>query len=387
MSSPRFLVAPDSYKESMSAAAASEAMERGIKSVFEDAAVVRMPMADGGEGLVQILTPAMGGRLVEITVLDPLGYPTRAHFGWIEGSSTAVIECAEGCGIHLVSKEDRDPSKATTFGVGQIVLKALEFEPQTIIFGLGGSATNDGGTGMLQALGARFFDSKGNLIPTTGNPVTQIAGGSVDFSNLDPRLANTKFVAACDVDNPLTGPNGASAVFGPQKGADPQMISELDQALGQLGKLMEAELGKELMEVPGTGAAGGLGLAILGPLKGELRRGIDVVLDAWKIDDYLPRTDFVFTGEGKIDGQTSKGKTPWGVAKRAAKHGVPTIAFAGSLAPGWELVEDDFAAIVAIVPGVTDLPTALAQGEENLQVSAATACKLIKAGWQHTEGA
>lgn len=428
----KFILAPDSFKESMSAAEAADAMERGVRSVFADAEVIAMPMADGGEGLTEILTKAMGGELVEVEVCGPMrgkpgygqvreGYAgapgkgdadaagleldapelaptqvdeggcasedaspspasgtTMAKFGWIEDRRSVVIECAEACGIHLVPQEQRDPMKANTYGVGQLIAKALDYEPDTIIFGLGGSATNDGGAGMLQALGARLFDAEGEEIGSDDNPIAHLAGGRLDLSKLDRRLASTKFVAACDVDNPLTGPNGASAIFGPQKGADPKMVQVLDEALGEYGALLEAALGSDLADVPGTGAAGGLGIAILGPLDGKLERGIEVVLDSWRIDEALPGTDFVFTGEGKIDGQTRQGKTPWGVAKRAAQFDVPTIAFAGKLGSDWESLTDTFHDMVQIASDDTDLATALAQGPQNLEASVAQVCQCLK---------
>ncbi|TFB93798.1 MULTISPECIES: glycerate kinase [unclassified Cryobacterium] len=372
----KFVLAPDSFKESMTAAEAAAAMERGIRSVFPDAVCIAAPMADGGEGTADALVAALGGTLITAEVQDALGRTVPATYGFVAAEGLAVIEIAAAAGIHLVAVADRDPRIASTFGVGRLIADALDRGARRFIVGLGGSVTNDGGAGMLQALGARLLDVGGAELPRGGAGLARLA--RIDLSGFDPRLAGTSFRIACDVTNPLLGPSGASRVFGPQKGADESAVVELDAALGVFASVVTSMTRREVATVAGAGAAGGLGAAFLAFFDSTMQRGVDVVMEAAHLSESMAGADIVFTGEGSIDAQTLGGKTPLGVAETAARHGVPVIAFAGRVGEGAEaLYGHGFAALVPIVPGVCTLAEALAAGAANLEKAVATTCRLL----------
>ena len=373
----RFVLAPDSFKESMTARAAALAMRAGVLRVFPDADCVLAPLADGGEGTVEALLAATGGTAVTRRVTGPLGRPVDAVFGYVAADHLAIIEVAAAVGLGLVEPAARDPRHATTAGVGQLIRHALDLGARRFIVGLGGTGTNDAGAGMLQALGASLVDAAGGELPPGGAALARLA--SIDLAGLDPRLRTARFEIASDVCNPLLGTDGASQVFGPQKGASPAVVVELDAALGVFAEVVRERLGLEIALLPGAGAAGGLGAALLGVLGAGLDRGIDVVIRATGLSERIIGADAVFTGEGSLDAQTLLGKAPLGVAQLAARHGVPVVAFGGRLGEGAQsLVEHGFSAVVPIVGGVCDLSTALRDGPRNLERAVEMVCRLIR---------
>ncbi len=372
----RVLCCPDSFKESMSAVEAAAALARGVERVWPDADVVSCPLADGGEGTVSALMAAMGGELLQIPTSDALGNPIVGTIGFVPERSLAVVEVASACGIELIPPDRRDAEAASTFGVGQLLLAALELGAREVIVGLGGSATTDAGSGMLAALGVRFRDADGVELSPGGASLERLA--EVDISGLDARLAGIRWRAACDVDNPLLGSEGAAVVFAPQKGASPESVVRLDAALSRWADVTEDALGVSVRDLPGAGAAGGLGAAFVAFLAADLTPGIDLVLDAVGFESLVGGVDVVFTGEGSVDSQSSSGKVPWGVARRAAQVGVPVIVFGGRVDPDVEI--PGVAALVSILHDVTDLSVALEQGTENLERAAATVCRLLGLG-------
>ncbi|WP_268626010.1 glycerate kinase [Paenibacillus alvei] len=377
----KFVIAPDSFKESLSAWEACQAIGRGLGRVFPEAELVYVPMADGGEGTVQSLVDATSGRIVRTTVTGPLGTPVEGFYGVLGDGKSAVIEMAAASGLALVPPAQRNPLVTTTRGMGELILSALNEGVETIILGLGGSATNDGGAGMAQALGVRLLAEDGKEIGDGGGEVGRIA--HIDLGGVDPRLAKVKFVAACDVDNPLIGEWGASAVFGPQKGATPEMVKQLDANLAHYAAKLREDVGCDVAHMPGAGAAGGLGAGVVAFLQAELKRGVDIVIDATGLADHAVDADVVITGEGKIDGQTIYGKTPIGVAKTAKLHGVPVIGIAGTLAAGHEVVhEHGIDMVFTIVPGVTTLEEALGQAADNMERTAYNIGMALKLGIQ-----
>jgi glycerate kinase len=360
----------------MSARVAAAAMERGVLSIFADAECVLVPMADGGEGTVDALVEAMAGELVVADASDGLGRPIRAQYGFVADERLAIIEMASAAGIDLVTVADRDPRVASTFGVGQLLVDALNRGAHRFIVGLGSSVTNDGGAGMLQALGARLLDAEGGELLAGGAALSRL--DQIDLSGLDPRLAAAEFQIASDVTNPLLGPTGASAIFGPQKGADDATVVELDAALGHWAEVVTVTTGRDVAHLPGSGAAGGLGFAFLAFFQTELLRGIDVVMSVKRLPDRIAGANYVLTGEGSVDAQTASGKTLLGVAEVAAQHGVPVIAFAGAIGDGAEtLYALGFNALVPITQGVSDRTRALAEGPLNLERAVATTCRLL----------
>lgn len=370
------ICAPDSFKESMSAPDAARAMERGIRRALPGAQVVRVPVADGGEGTCATLAEALGGTMVEVPCTDAVGRPVRGAIAHIPAEGLAVIEVASACGLELIEPGRRDARFASTRGVGDLVRAALDLGATTLLVGLGGSATNDAGAGMLSALGARFLDADGAVLPDGGAALVDLA--AVDLTGLDPRLAGVEVRVACDVDNPLVGPRGASAVFGPQKGADAAAVALLDRALTRWADVVEPAVGRSVRDVPGAGAAGGLGAALLAFGRTTLESGADLVMDAVGLDAHLAGADLVLTGEGSLDAQSAAGKVPVKVAQRAASAGVPALVFAGRLDA--EVEADPPPGVVAAVPivrGVTDLPRALAEGPDNLERATAMVCRLL----------
>lgn len=323
------VIAPDSFKESLSALDVARAIEAGFREVFPDAHYLKVPVADGGEGTVQALIDATGGTRRTLTVTGPTGTAIEAAYGLTESTGLAVIEMAAASGLERVPVDARDPRVTTTFGTGQLIRDALDAGARHFVIGLGGSATNDGGAGLLQALGVRLLDADGRDLGPGGAALARLA--RIDVAGLDPRLAACRIDVACDVTNPLVGPTGASAVFGPQKGATPAMVEELDRCLRRFAEVIHRDLGKDVADIPGTGAAGGLGAALLAVLGARLRPGCEVVTDAIELERLVAGADLVITGEGRTDGQTLYGKTPVGVARVAARCGVPVIGLSGAL--------------------------------------------------------
>ncbi|MCB0912672.1 MAG: glycerate kinase [Propionibacteriaceae bacterium] len=369
----KVVLAPDSFKESMSAAEAAAAMARGVRAVVPDADCVEVPMADGGEGTTEALVAALGGGWRTVASTDALGRPIEARYGISDG--LAVIEVAAAVGIGLVAPADRDVMMSGSRGVADLVRDALDAGVTRLVVGLGGSATTDGGAGLLAGLGVRWLDADGHELAPT--PAGLAALDRVDASGLDPRLATTSVDLACDVTNPLLGAEGAAAVFGPQKGATPDQVPVLDATLARVADALVAAGLPDVRDLPGSGAAGGLGAAFLA-LGARMRRGVEVVAEAAHLDEAVAGAGLVLTGEGSLDRQTLSGKTPAGVAEVAARAGVPVIAFAGRLGDGAdELVGRGFAAVVPITTGPCDLATALAEGPANLERAVATALRLV----------
>jgi glycerate kinase len=332
----KIVLAPDSFKGSLSALEVCQAMERGIRRVEGEAEIISVPMADGGEGTVRSLVDATGGKIISKMVTGPLGEQVEAFFGMTGDGEMAVIEMAAASGLPLVPEKKRDPSITTTYGTGELILAALDEGCKKIIIGIGGSATNDGGAGMAQALGYRFLDEQGKDLPFGGAALKHLA--EIDSLGKDPRLSDLTVIAACDVTNPLIGPDGASAVYGPQKGATPEMVKELDEALSIFAQVIKKELGMEVADLPGSGAAGGLGAGLVTFLQARLEPGVKIISEAVALRDKMDGADLVITGEGRIDGQTVKGKTPIGVARVAKTREIPVLAVAGSIGSGAELV-------------------------------------------------
>jgi glycerate kinase len=375
----KVIFAPDSFKESLSAPAVAAALARGFQRVIPQLEAVLLPVADGGEGTTEALVSATGGQLFEQVVTDPLGRPITAQWGLLGGQTEpmAVIETAAASGLHLLTLDERNPCLTSTFGTGELVRAALDAGVRRFIIGLGGSATNDAGAGFLQALGAQLLDQAGQALRPGGLALSGLQ--QIDLSQLDPRLASCRFEVACDVNNPLTGIKGASAVFGPQKGADAQMVAALDAALSHFAKLAEPVTGRDFSLLPGAGAAGGLGAALTGFLNAELRSGIDIVLDALDFDSYLNGAQLVITGEGRIDSQTIHGKTPIGVARRAKQQGLPVVAVAGSVSADAAVVyQHGIDTVFSIMQGVATLPQALQEASSNLERTAESIARL----WQ-----
>lgn len=363
----QLLIAPDSFKESMSALEAANAIEQGFKRVFnQDLRCVKLPMADGGEGTSQSLHDALNGRWKTITVTGPLGYPVHATYSIGNQGKTAVIEMAEASGLGLVPIDLRNPLKTTTYGTGELIIDALNEGVTHIILGIGGSATNDGGAGCIQALGGRLRDEKGREIPFGGGALQQLA--SIDLSSLDERLKSVQIEVACDVDNPLLGDKGATFVYGPQKGATSKQCVQLESALSHYHDIIKKFLHRDVSMIPGAGAAGGFGAGLLATLNIQLKPGIDVVLSATQFEKHVKQCDLVITGEGKIDAQTIFGKTPIGVAKVAQAHHKPVIAVAGTIGEGYEAVyEHGIDAVFSIASRPMPLSDALSRGPELLE--------------------
>lgn len=361
----RYLCAPDSFKESLTAMEAARAMAQGIENADHDAEVRCLPMADGGEGTARALVDATGGSMRAMPVHDPLGRPVEGHFGLLADGTTAVVETAEASGLALLEAKERNPLIASSYGTGELMLAAVRSGAKRIIVGLGGSATNDAGAGLLQALGVRLLDKNGNDLAHGGAALANLT--TIDISTMDPALKNVAITAACDVTNPLTGPTGASAVFGPQKGASKDDVATLDAALAHFAQVIDSQLGVAVNDVPGAGAAGGIGAALKGFLNAEFRPGIAIVIEQSGLDAAAQWADVVFTGEGSIDFQTKFGKTPAGVAETAKRHGKPVIAVAGHIGTGIdELHEVGIDAVFGIAPGAASLSELLADAAANV---------------------
>ena len=365
----KIVIAPDSYKESLTAMEVAVAIENGFRHVLPEAEYIKLPMADGGEGTVQSLVDATGGVIINHKVTGPLGDQVDAFYGLMGDGKVAIIEMAAASGLHLVASEQRNPLQTTTFGTGELIKAVLDKGVEHIIVGIGGSATNDGGLGMAQALGIKMLDTYGKEIGYGGGSLARLA--TIDMSDLDPRLASIKLEVACDVDNPLCGPKGASAVFGPQKGATPEMVKQLDANLAHYAGIIKTQLGADVKDMAGAGAAGGLGAALLGLLNASLRPGIDIVMDAVNLSDIIADADLVITGEGRIDSQTIHGKTPIGVARTAKKFNKPVIGIAGCLSNDCHVVHaHGIDAVFSVVPRSVSLAEALEEAAVNVELTA-----------------
>ena len=391
----RVVIASDSFKESLSAEGVCQAIARGVLDAVPDAEVAVCPMADGGEGTVDALVAATGGSAIATEVCGPLGEPVRATWGMLgtqsedgatgpsqeDGpSAAAVIEMAAASGLPLVPPDQRDPTLTTTYGTGQLVAAALDQGARRIILGIGGSATNDGGAGCAQALGVRFVDADGKALPQ------ELSGGvlkrvhAIDIAGRDGRLADCEVLVACDVDNPLCGPRGAAAVYAPQKGASPERVAQLDDALAHLADVIERDLGCDVRNLPGAGAAGGLGAGLVAFLDATLRPGIEIVTDVVGLADRLAGADLVITGEGRLDAQSMMGKVVYGVGNAAARANVPVVAICGSIGDG---ADDSLALIRAyfsIIDRPMDLADALSDAERLLRQTAANVMRVFRPG-------
>lgn len=385
----KIVIAPDSFKESLSALEVANAIEQGLRQVIPDCDIVKIPVADGGEGTVQSMVDATGGSIVSLEVMGPLGHRVQAHYGILgnlsnsdsnndsdsrsnDGSATvpntgaiAVIEMASASGLHHVPREQRNPLMTTSYGTGELICDALNRGIKHIILGLGGSATNDGGAGMAQALDILLLDSQGKTLPSGGAALANLA--QIDVSNAHPLLRECSFEVACDVDNPLCGERGASAIFGPQKGATPSMVKQLDLALAHYADVIARNGMTDHREHAGAGAAGGMGLGVMAFLNAELKPGVEIVMKTVGLADKIRGADLVITGEGRIDGQTVFGKTPMGVLKQAQLQGIPTIGIAGCLGDNADAILDHgMAAIFPIIPHLSPLDDVLANAKLNL---------------------
>ncbi|WP_148051780.1 glycerate kinase [Atlantibacter hermannii] len=373
----KIVIAPDSWKESLSALEVATAIEDGFRQIFPDAEVVKIPMADGGEGTVEAMVAATQGRIVTLSVTGPLGEPVEAFYGLSGDEKQAFIEMAAASGLESVPTARRDPRITTSWGTGELIRHALDAGVRHIIIGLGGSATNDGGAGMVQALGAGLLDAQGEQIAGGGEALSQLE--HIDTRRLDPRLAECRIEVACDVTNPLTGEEGATAVFGPQKGATPDMVRQLDEALTHYGKIIERDLDKSVLTLKGGGAAGGMGVALYAFCGAELRQGVEIVTEALSLDAAVRHADLVITGEGRIDSQTIHGKVPIGVARVAKRYDIPVIGIAGSLTTDVGVVYDHgLDAIFSVIPRICTLDEALENAADNLRMNARNIAAVMK---------
>jgi glycerate kinase len=370
----RIVVAPDSFKDCLTAHAVAEAISVGLRRALPSASVDLVPMADGGQGTVAAVLASTGGERRTARVTGPLGQPVEATFALLQNRRLGLMEMASASGLELVPSGRRDPMKTTTLGTGELMRAVLDSGVERLLIGIGGSATNDGGIGMAQALGYRILDAQGRDVPPGGEGLLKVA--TIDPTHRDPRLGKIPIDVACDVTNPLTGPDGASAVYGPQKGANPAMVESLDQGLAKLATLVERDLGCS-MDAPGAGAAGGLGGGLVAFASARLRRGVDIVIDAVGLRERLRDADLCVTGEGRMDEQSSFGKTASGVAETARSMGVPVVALVGSRAGQTDALHAlGVSAIFDITPGPIDLAHALAQAPENLAYAAEQVIRL-----------
>ncbi|GAX00706.1 glycerate kinase family protein [Secundilactobacillus silagei] len=375
----KFVIAPDSFKGGMTAKQAADAIQTGLNKIFPEAIFEKIPMADGGEGTVQSLVDATNGRIIRKQVTGPLDSPVQSEYGILGDQETAVIEMSSASGIQFVNNQTHNPLITTTYGTGELMLDAMKQGIKQIILGIGGSATNDGGAGMAQALGAKLYDQDDHELGFGGGELGKLS--HIDISTIDSSVTKTKIIIASDVTNPLVGSDGASAVFGPQKGATPEMVKILDANLQHYADIIKRDLHQDLANRPGAGAAGGLGTGLLAFTNSEMQKGIDIVVEYSHLKQRTENADFVFTGEGGIDFQTKFGKTPYGVAqatKSVAPH-APVIVLAGNVGKGVDSLYDQNAidAIFPIVPGVTTLDKAIADGPKNLAVLAENVGRLI----------
>ncbi|MEB8267328.1 glycerate 3-kinase [Klebsiella grimontii] len=377
----KIIIAPDSFKESVSASRCAQAIKAGFVSIFPQAECVCLPIADGGEGTVEAMVEATDGKMVMLPVMGPMGDFVGAFYGLSGDGQTAFIEMAAASGLMLVPAGERNPLRATSYGTGELIRHALDAGVRHIILGIGGSATVDGGMGMAQALGARFLDERGESVGLGGGALQRLV--KIDLSDLDPRLHDCRIEVACDVDNPLLGERGAAAVFGPQKGACIEMVAVLERGLQNYARVMLAATGQDVAPMVGGGAAGGMGAAARVFLNATLKSGIDIVLEAVHLEEALRDADLVITGEGRMDSQTVGGKAPVGVARIAKKYAIPVIGIAGVLGDGVEAVhQHGIDAVFSILPALAPLAEVLDRGEQNLYACARNIACAIKLGQQ-----
>lgn len=375
----KIVIAPDSFKESMTALEAAKAIEEGFKHVLPEAEYVKVPMADGGEGTVQSIIDATGGTLKELTVTGPLGKPVKAFYGLSGDKKIAVIEMAASSGLDKVDPKDKNPLLTTTYGFGELIKDALNEGVEEILLGIGGSATNDGGAGMIMSLGGKLLDANKEPISPTGQGLKDLY--SIDISGIHPRVSEVSIRVACDVDNPLTGKQGASHIYGPQKGGTSEQINTLDENLSHFAQVIREYMDKDIEHTPGAGAAGGLGGGILAFLNGKLERGGDLLVDMLDLEEKIKGADLVITGEGGINHQTIFGKTPIAVSQVAKKYDVPTIAFAGCLNKGYDNIFDEgIHAAFSIIPEFSSIEEALSSGYKNLKNTSMNCAKVLKIG-------
>ena len=341
----KIVVASDSFKGSLTSLEVAAGAEQGIHEVFPECEVVKVNVADGGEGTMDALRSTLGGQGVTVAAADPLGRPRDVSYVVLSDGKTAVIEMSAASGLPLLEPQERNPMLTSTFGTGEMIVDALSRGCRRFLVGIGGSATNDAGMGMLEALGFRFIDKDGKVLPGRGESMSEVV--DIDMSHVSPEVKESEFIIACDVDSPFCGPRGAAYVFSPQKGADPQMVAELDAGMEHLAEVIARVVGKDIKDVPGAGAAGGLGGGFLAFLNSRLERGIEMVLDAIAFDDIIRGSDLVITGEGRVDSQTLTGKTPYGIMKRAQKQNIRTVAIGGSVKLG---DDDDVSGFDSIWP-------------------------------------
>ena len=375
----KILVAPQEFKGSISALSVAEAAETGVMRVFPEAEVVLCPVADGGDGTLETLVEVSGGEVRTCSVQNPIGETITAQWGAMGDGVTAVIEMARTSGLALLSLDERDPLNSSTFGLGQAILEALNQGFRKFIVGIGGSATNDAGAGMAQALGATLLNAEGKSIPFGGAALADLR--SIDISKMDTRIENSQFMVACDVSNPLTGDEGASAVYGPQKGATPEMVAQLDNALLNFAEIVKKDIGKNVSEISGAGAAGGLGAGMLAFMGAELKAGVDIVLETVQLREKLSDVDLVITGEGGMDFQTVYNKAPIGVARIAREFNIPTIAIAGLLGQNFTVVHDHgIRAATSIVDGPISLEESSERASELISNSVEESLRFISVG-------
>lgn len=378
----KVVIAPDSFKDSLSALYVAQAIAKGWNEVFPDAETLICPMADGGEGTIEAVLEVCEGEWREKTVMGPLGQPVQAKWGWLEHQKIAIIEMAQASGIQLVPPSERDACQSTTFGTGQLILDALDAGAKDIILTVGGSATNDGGTGLLSALGARLLESNQHVLPAGGLALKNLS--KIDLTHFDPRIQQTRFLLAADVTNPLCGPNGASYIFGPQKGASPAQVQLLDGALAHFADVSAELLGFDKRDEAGSGAAGGLGFAAKSYLDAEFKAGVEVVAELNQLASKISNADWVITGEGKFDRQTLNGKTVFGVSRVAKMQNIPVIVIAGTLDEGYQaLYEHGVTAAFSLTNGPITLEQACEHAAELIFERTIDIARLIKFNQNH----
>lgn len=373
----KIVVASDSFKGSLTSLQVADSAERGVHEVFPDCEVVKVNVADGGEGTMEALRQTLGGKVVHIDVSDPLGRPVSAPYVILDDGVTAVLEMSAASGLTLLKPDERNPMRTSTYGTGQLIADALSKGCRKFLVGIGGSATNDAGMGMMRALGCRFLDAEGKELDGTGSSLINVE--DIDVSCLAEGLNESEFIVACDVDSPLYGPKGAAFVFSPQKGADRDMVDALDKGLEHFASVVRHVMGRDVAEIPGAGAAGGLGGGFLAFTNARLERGVEMVLDAIGFDNMIRSADLVITGEGRVDFQTLTGKTPYGVLKRARKQNIPVIAIGGSVTlSDEEVLKAGFAGAYAVTPAGMPLEEAMKADVASHNVTSAVASILKK---------
>jgi len=376
----KFVLAPNAFKGGLSSVQACRAMARGVEQAAGPCDIVQVPFSDGGDGLVDVFCEVLGAQVIEARVTGPLGEALSSTFAYVPERRLAAVEMAKASGLALLPEERRNPELTTTFGTGELILQAIDRGAESVVVGIGGSATNDGGAGMAAALGVRFFDSRGRaLVPQGGRDLTRI--DSLDASRMDPRLKGIAIDVVCDVANPLLGKDGAARVYGPQKGAGPEQVESLEAGLAKLAEVIERELGLNVRSTPGAGAAGGLGAGLQAFLGAALRRGVEVMLDVVGLENHLDDADCLLTGEGRADGQLLYGKGPAGVGLCAKKRGLPCLLLAGSVDERCpDLSPSGITAVISICPGPMGLNKAMERAEENLQRATEQVVRVFLAG-------